>query len=71
LTLDEIRERGIPQLPHTLRNSVESLVFDNDYLKPVFTEEFITAYKDYKYDTQIWPYEARPTAFEFVSTYSC
>jgi glutamine synthetase len=71
LTLDEIREKGIPQLPNTLRSSVEALVIDNDYLKPVFSDIFINAYKEYKYETQIWPYEARPTAFEFVTTYSC
>ena len=71
LTLDEIREKGIPQLPDTLRSSVEALVIDNDYLKPVFSDTFVHSYKEYKYETQIWPYEARPTAFEFVTTYSC
>jgi glutamine synthetase len=71
LTLDEIREKGIPQLPHTLRGSLEALVRDNDFLKPVFTEEFLNTYKDYKFETQVWPDEARPTAFEFKSTYSC
>lgn len=71
LSLDEIREKGIPQLPPTLRSSVEALIVDNDYLKPVFSDIFIDAYKTYKYETQIWPYASRPTAFEFVTTYSC
>jgi glutamine synthetase len=71
LSLDEIREKGIAQMPHTLRGSLEALVRDNDFLKPVFTDEFIKTYKDYKFETQVFPDEARPTAFEFKSTYSC
>lgn len=71
LTLDEIREKGIPQLPHTLRGSLESLIRENEFLKPVMTPEFITSYKDYKFETQVWPDEARPTAFEFKTTFSC
>ncbi len=71
LSLDEIREKGIPQLPHTLRGSLEALIRDNDFLKPVMTQEFIDTYQAYKFETQVWPDEARPTAFEVKSTYSC
>ncbi|MDR0407689.1 MAG: type I glutamate--ammonia ligase [Campylobacteraceae bacterium] len=71
LTLDEIREKGIEQMPHTLRGSLEALIRDNSYLKPVMTDEFIQTYQHYKFSTQVWPYEARPTAFEFKTTYSC
>ena len=71
LTLDEIREKGIPQMPHTLRGSLEALIRDNDFLKPVMTQEFIDTYQHYKFETQVWPDEARPTAFEFKSMYSC
>jgi glutamine synthetase len=71
LSLDEIRERDIPQMPHTLRGSLESLIRDNEFLKPVFTQEFIDTYQAYKFETQVWPDEARPTAFEFKSTFSC
>ncbi len=71
LTLDEIREKGIPQMPHTLRGSLEALVRDNEFLKPVMTDLFIDTYQHYKFETQVWPYEARPTAFEFKTTYSC
>jgi glutamine synthetase len=71
LSLDEIREKGIPQMPHTLRGAIEGLIRDNDYLKPVFTEEMIDVYQHYKFETQVWPYEARPTPFEFRTTYSC
>ncbi len=71
LTLDEIREKGIPQMPHTLREALEALIADNDFLKPVMTDEFIDTYQHYKFETQVWPDEARPTAYEFLSTYSC
>ncbi len=71
LSLDEIREKGIQQMPHTLREAVEALLADNEFLKPVFSDLFIDTYKDYKFETQIWPDESRPTAFEFKSTYSC
>jgi glutamine synthetase len=71
LTLDEIREKGIPQLPHTLREAVEGLISENNFLSPVFSKDFIKTYQHYKFETQVWPDEARPTAFEFASTYSC
>ncbi len=71
MPLDEIRERNIPQMPHTLRGSLEALIRDNDFLKPAFTQDMVDIYQHYKFETQVWPDEARPTAFEFKSTYSC
>ena len=71
LTLDEIREKGIEQFPHTLRGSLEALIRDNEYLRPVMSPLFIDTYQHFKFETQVWPYEARPTAFEFATTYSC
>lgn len=73
LTLDEIREKGIKQLPHTLRHAIEEMLVDKAYLKEggVFSEEFIQTYKAYKFETEIWPWEARPHPFEFLTTYSC
>jgi glutamine synthetase len=71
LSLDEIREKNIPQMPHTLREALEGLIADNDFLKPVMTDEFIDTYQHYQFERQVWPNEARPTAFEFTSTYSC
>ncbi len=71
LTLDEIREKGIKQMPHTLRGSLESLIRDNDFLKPVMTDLFLDTYQHYKFETQVIPDEARPTAYEFKSTFSC
>lgn len=71
LSLDEIREKKIPQMPHTLREAIEALIDDHEFMKPVFTEEFIEAYQHYQFIRQVWPDEARPTAFEFMTTYSC
>ena len=71
LSLDEIRERGIPQMPHKLREALEGLISDNDFLQPVMSAEFIDTFQHYKFETQVWPDEARPTAYEFMSTYSC
>ena len=71
MPLDEIRERQIPQMPHTLRGSLEALIRDNDFLLPVFTKDMVQTYQHYKFETQVHPDEARPTAFEFKSTYSC
>ncbi|QOY51847.1 type I glutamate--ammonia ligase [Candidatus Sulfurimonas baltica] len=71
LSLDEIREKGIPQMPHTLRGSLEALVRDNEFLKPVFTDEFLDAYRHYRFERDVWPDEGRPTAYEFKTTYQC
>jgi len=71
MPLDEIREREIPQMPHTLRGSLEALIRDNEFLQPVFTKDMVQTYQHYKFETQVHPDEARPTAFEFKSTYSC
>jgi len=71
LSLDEIRQKGIQQMPHTLREAIEAMIQDNEFLKPVMTDTFLNTYKDYKFETQIWPDESRPTAFEFKSTFSC
>ena len=51
LTLDEIRDKGIKQLPHTLRSAIEEMLADREYLKvgDVFSEEFIQTYKSYKF----------------------
>lgn len=73
LTLDEVREKGIKQMPHTLRTAMEEMLLDRKYLKEgdVFTENFIQTYKSFKFETEIWPWEGRPHPFEFISTYSC
>lgn len=73
LTLDEIREKGIQQMPHTLREAVETMLLQRGVFEEgnVFTKKFIDTYKELKFETEIWPWEARPHPFEFLSTYSC
>ena len=71
LSLDEIREKGIPQMPHTLREAIEGLIGDNDFLKPVFTDDMIDTYQHYRFERDIYPDEGRPTAYEFKTTYQC
>jgi len=73
LTLDEIREKGIKQMPHTLREAVEEMLTLREVFKKgdVFTEDFLQTYKNYKFETEIWAWEGRPHPFEFLSTYSC
>jgi len=71
LSLDEIREKGIPQMPHTLREALEGLIGDNEFLQPVFTKDFIDDYQHYQFQRQVWPDEGRPTAYEFKTTYQC
>ncbi|MEF3192284.1 MAG: type I glutamate--ammonia ligase [Campylobacterales bacterium] len=73
LTLDEIREKGIKQMPHTLRSAAENLIADKEFLikTGVFEEEMIKTYIKFLFETQIWPWEARPHPFEIHTHYSC
>ncbi|WP_456470790.1 type I glutamate--ammonia ligase [Caminibacter sp.] len=73
LTLDEIREKGIRQLPHTLREAVEEMLKNKELFKQgnVMTEDFIQTYQHYKFESEIWPWEGRPHPYEFITTYSC
>jgi len=71
LTRDELKERNIPELPDTLRDALQALEVDHDFLLPVMSKEFVQNYVDYKFETQVIPVEGRPTPFEFISTYSC
>ncbi|MDH5657492.1 MAG: type I glutamate--ammonia ligase, partial [Spirochaetia bacterium] len=73
LTLDEIRQKGIQQMPHTLREAVENLIANHSFLMEgsVMTEQFIETYQHYKFETEITPWEGRPHPYEFISTYSC
>ena len=73
LSLDEIREKGIKQMPHTLREAVEAMLKDKELFKVgnVMTEDFIQTYQHYKFETEIWPWEGRPHPYEFVTTFSC
>ena len=63
LTEEEKREMGIRELPGSLKEAVESLLSDNEYLKPVFDKELIDTIaelelKDYgKVESMPHPYE--------------
>jgi len=71
LSVDEIKARNIPQMPHTFREALEGLNSDHDFLLPVMTQDFIDGYQNYQFERQVIPDEGRPTAYEFISTYSC
>ena len=71
LSQAELTERGIPQMPHTLRGALEALHVDNAFLQPVFTPEFLAAYEHYRFERDVWPDEGRPTPYEYKTTYMC
>ncbi len=48
LSKDKKRELGIRELPRSLEEALDELESDNDYLKPVFTNELIESYIDVK-----------------------
>ena len=70
-TRDELKERGIPELPNSFREALEGLEADHDFLAPVMSEEFISTYIDYQFERHVTPVEGRPTAYEYISTFSC
>ncbi len=70
LSPDEIEERGLPELPDSLKESLQSLKHNHEFLSPVMSEEFISTYRTRKMETQVVPDQARPTPFEFLTTYS-
>ncbi|HNJ04946.1 MAG TPA: type I glutamate--ammonia ligase, partial [Leptospiraceae bacterium] len=73
LSTDEIKAKGINLMPYTLRDALTSLEGSSDFLRAgdVFTDHFLKTYIQYKYDTEVTPYEGRPHPIEFVNTYSC
>ncbi len=68
---DELKERGIPELPNSFRDALEGLERDHDFLSPIMTDEFIKTYIDYQFERHVIPVEGRPTPYEYISTYSC
>jgi len=71
LSRDEIAERGIPELPNSFREALEGLEKDHDFLAPIMSPEYVQEYVDYMFDRHVIPVEGRPTAYEYISTYSC
>jgi len=67
----ELAERGIPELPSTFRDSLEGLEKDHDFLAPIMSSEYVMEYSQYMFDRHVYNVEGRPTAFEYIATYSC
>ena len=67
----ELAERGIPELASTFRDSLEGLEKDHDFLAPIMDHDYVMEYSTYMFDRHVYPVEGRPTAFEFIATYSC
>jgi len=67
----ELAERKIPELPSTFRDSLEGLEKDHDFLAPIMSSDYVMEYSQYMFDRHVYPVEGRPTAFEYIATYSC
>jgi len=67
----ELAERGIPELPSTFRDSLEGLEKDHAFLAPIMSSDYVMEYSEYMFDRHVYPVEGRPTAFEYIATYSC
>ena len=67
----ELAERGIPELASTFRDSLEGLEKDHDFLAPIMSSDYVMEYSHYMFDRHVYPVEGRPTAFEYIATYSC
>jgi len=67
----ELAERKIPELPSTFRDSLEGLEKDHAFLAPIMDSDYVMEYTQYMFDRHVYPVEGRPTAFEYIATYSC
>lgn len=68
MTPEKKRERGIGFLPATLKGALDELQSDREFLKDVFTTDFLDAYADLKYKEHN-AFAQTPTAWE-VSMYA-
>ena len=66
LTPDRRRALGVKELPGSLKEAIESLLSDDDFLKPVFTGDFLEKYVEFKKDEQL-QVSLRPTPWEFFT----
>ncbi|MCL4325792.1 MAG: type I glutamate--ammonia ligase [Candidatus Thermoplasmatota archaeon] len=64
IDVDKRKKLNIMELPKSLRESIESLDSDNEFLKPVFDNSFINFYKEIKIKEDI-ENSIRPTPYEF------
>ncbi|MEM0321512.1 MAG: type I glutamate--ammonia ligase, partial [Thermoprotei archaeon] len=64
LTPHRRQQLGIVELPGSLKEALEELRSDNEFLRPVFSSSLLEAYQDIK--AQEWKEESiRPTPFEY------
>lgn len=61
----EIAERGVKVLPASLREALEELESDNEYLRPVFSGGLIESFIEVK-KREVEEIEKRPHPYEFV-----
>jgi glutamine synthetase len=71
LSREEIAERKIPELANSFREALEGLEADHAFLSPIMDEEYVQTYVDYMFERHVVPVEGRPTAHEYITTYSC
>ena len=58
------RQLGIKELPGSLKEAIEELLSDNEYLKPIFPKELIETWIELKMDEYL-ENNKRPTPYEF------
>jgi glutamine synthetase len=68
---DEVEEREFKEMPDTLKESLQALKHNHEFLTPVMTEDMLNTYRKLKLNEQVLPDQARPTPFEFITTFSC
>ncbi|MGL1381480.1 glutamine synthetase, partial [Vibrio parahaemolyticus] len=63
--------KQVPQVCGSLREALESLEKDNEFLKKggVFTEDFINSYIELKWD-EVYAFEHTPHPIEYAMYYS-
>ncbi len=66
LTPERRRSLGVKELPGSLKEAIECLLSDNDFLKPVFTGDFLERYVEFKKDEHL-QISLRPTPWEFFT----
>lgn len=66
LTPERRKHLGVKELPGSLKEAIECLLSDRDFLKPVFTDDFIEKYVELKEDEHL-QVSLRPTPWEFFT----
>ncbi len=71
--LSDERARTVRSVPGSLRQALDALANDHEYLVQggVFSEAFIKMWIDYKMERELRPVEIRPHPYEFYLYYDC